>query len=71
VRIERNKLSEGNLRALDLYQLLARRVVVDFHLAPLAFDIIDGRMTQVDARALFDQLHLIHETRCPPPPTHG
>jgi hypothetical protein len=70
VRQARLTLTEGNHRALDLYGMLARRVVVDFHLEPLAFELLGLRLTQDEAKSLFDQLHLIHEARCPLP-THG
>lgn len=70
LRIARLTLTEGNWRAMDVYDLLARRVVVDFHLEPLAFELLGLRLTRDEARSLFEQLHLIHEMRCPVK-THG
>jgi hypothetical protein len=69
---ERSKLSAGNLRALQTYQLLARRVVVDFRLEGLVFDGLRLRLTADETRRLVEQLDLIHAERCPTPiQTHG
>lgn len=72
IRIEREKLSDANLSALDVYDLLARRIVVDFQLAPLVFETLRLRLTQTDARALVESLDLIYDIRCPVKrATHG
>lgn len=70
VRQARATLTEGNHRALELYGLLARRVVVDFRLERLAFELAGLELTRVEAKSLFDQLSLIHDARCPVP-KHG
>ena len=48
-----------------MYDWLARRVVVDFHLAPLVFELLDVRVTRAAGRALLEQLHMIYECRHP------
>jgi len=69
---EREKLSEANLQALEAFDLLGRRVVVDFQLAPLVFETLRLRLTQSDARVLVESLDLIYDMRCPVKrPTHG
>lgn len=55
----------SNLTALDAFHLLARRVVMDFQLAPLVFDALRLRMTQEDAVLLVEQLDLIYSAKCP------
>lgn len=67
VRRQQDSLTDGQRRALMLHSLLARRVVMDFHLAPLAFDVAGLALTRLEALTLFESLHLIHEARCPVP----
>lgn len=62
---ERQKLSEANLQALDAFELLARRIVVDFQLAPLVFEALRLQMTATDARVFVESLDLIYDIRCP------
>jgi hypothetical protein len=69
---ERAKLSEGNLKALEVFDLLARRIVQDFQLAPLVFDACALRLTRDEARLLVESLDLIYDIRCPvKTSTHG
>ena len=65
MREARLTLTEGNWRALELYDVLARRVVQDFQLAPLVFQIMGVKVTRDEARGLLEQLAVIHEWRCP------
>jgi hypothetical protein len=64
--IEQSKLSPANLRALDVYGSLAKRVVVDFHLEPLVFDALSLHLTSDDARLLVELLDVIHAEKNPP-----
>ena len=65
IRQAREQLSEANIRALTTFQLLARRVVMDFQLAPLVFDALRLRLTPEDAVLLVESLDLIYDHRCP------
>ena len=65
VRLMREQLSEANTRALNTFALLVRRVVLEFHLAPLVFDALRLRLTPEDAVLLVEQLDLIYTHRYP------
>lgn len=69
----RAALSPANLQALEAYDLLARRIVLDFALAPLVFEALRLRLSTEGARLLVESLDLIHEIRCPlkRPGAHG
>ena len=56
-------LSRRHLRALEVYACLARRVIVDFHLEPMVFDVLQLQMTHEEALTLLDDLDLIHTFR--------
>lgn len=72
VRLAREQLSDSNVRALEAFHLLARRVVMDFQLAPLVFDALRFRLSSQDAVLLVEQLDLIYAHRCPVErPKHG
>lgn len=65
VRQAREQLSTSNLGAFEVFDLLARRVVVDFQLSPLVFDAVRLRLTKENAVLLIEQLDLIYEAKCP------
>jgi len=50
---------------LNAYELLARRIVVDFQLAPLVFDVLRIQMAHSDARLFVELLDLTYDVRCP------
>ena len=65
MREEQGKLSRLNRQALDVYDLLAKRIVLDFGLEPLVFDALNLSLTTDEARLLVEQLECIHRERCP------
>jgi hypothetical protein len=65
VRLAREQLSPANVRALEAFTLLARRVVMDFNLAPLVFEALRFRLSPTDAVLLVESLDLIYAHRCP------
>jgi hypothetical protein len=65
VRDAREQLSSSNVRALETFALLARRIVMDFQLTPLVFDALRLRLTPDEAVLLVEQLDLIYAHRCP------
>lgn len=67
MREAREAISPANRRALEVFALLARRIVQDFDLAPLVFDAIRLRLTPEDAVLLVESLDLIYAHRCPVP----
>lgn len=68
---KRESLSEANRVALETFGLLARRIVVDFQLAPLVFEALTIKVSRERARLLVESLDLIYSIRCPPPKAHG
>lgn len=58
-------MSASNVRALDAFDLLAKRVVMDFQLAPLVFDALRLQMAKDDAVLFVEQLDLIYSAKCP------
>lgn len=62
---KRRALSESNARALRIFDLLARRVVQDFRLERLVFDLLRLRLTADEAELLIDQLDVIYAARVP------
>lgn len=71
VYTRREALSAANREALDTFGLMARRVVVDFQLAPLVFDALSLQLSRARARLLVESLDLIYSIRCPPPRSNG
>lgn len=65
IRTQREALSPANLQALRVYDLMARRVVVDFSLEQLVFEALRLEMRAADVELLIDQLSLIHNERNP------
>ncbi len=61
----RDALSRANLLALETFDRLNSRSVVDFGLQPLVFDAMRLRLTQDEALLLLDSLDVIYDVRCP------
>lgn len=72
IRQAREQLSPANVRAFEAFDLLARRIVKDFQLAPLVFEALRLRLSPEEAIGLVDALDLIYTHRCPlRPDPHG
>lgn len=73
IRHARETLSETDLQALDAFDLLGRRIVMEFRLAPLVFEALGLRFrSRAEARRFVEKLDLIYDLRYPVKThTHG
>lgn len=72
IREAREGLTLWAARSLAAFDLLGRRVVMDFHLSPLVFEALGLRLTRADIRGLVEALDLIYDIRYPVKrETHG
>ncbi len=53
------------MQALQVYDALARRVVIDLQLQPMVFDVLGVQITRDEGVALLDALSSIHHARNP------